>query len=300
MIYNIKDLPSHLMGIYKLTFPNNKIYIGQSNNIKRRMYEHKNKITRQPVSYAINKYGMPSELEVLEEFKEYDPKYWSEREKFFIQYYQSTNKDIGYNVLSGGPFTLVGINNPASKLTELQLQQIVTLLQENKMSQKDIAKLFGVSDSTINDINMGKTYYNPNLFYPIRELHYVLKGSETTNAKFDEQTLALLHKDLKDANISLNQLAIKYNCDKTVIYNINNGLTYFDDKIDYPIRKNKYKYCQRQFTPSQLDFIFNSLQDKSKTMEEIARVVDCDRKIIGEINKGKRYPREDIVYPIRK
>ena len=36
----VKDLKPAMMGIYKITFPNNKIYIGKSVDIKRRMFEH--------------------------------------------------------------------------------------------------------------------------------------------------------------------------------------------------------------------------------------------------------------------
>ena len=46
-------------GIYKLTFPNGKVYVGQSIDIKQRWYAHKctlNK-TRTPLINAINKYG---------------------------------------------------------------------------------------------------------------------------------------------------------------------------------------------------------------------------------------------------
>ena len=49
-----------MIGIYKITNKlNNKIYIGQSNNIQRRFLEHQTKgsISRIPVDEAIQKYG---------------------------------------------------------------------------------------------------------------------------------------------------------------------------------------------------------------------------------------------------
>lgn len=50
ILYDIllKELPDKVCGIYKITFPNGKVYIGQSNNIRRRMYEHNN-INKQQV-----------------------------------------------------------------------------------------------------------------------------------------------------------------------------------------------------------------------------------------------------------
>lgn len=49
-----------MVGIYKITNKiNGKIYVGQSNNIKRRFWEHQNRgaASRIPVDAAIEKYG---------------------------------------------------------------------------------------------------------------------------------------------------------------------------------------------------------------------------------------------------
>lgn len=38
--YNLDNCPNNISGIYLISFPNGKIYIGLSNNIKRRIKEH--------------------------------------------------------------------------------------------------------------------------------------------------------------------------------------------------------------------------------------------------------------------
>lgn len=89
-----------MTGIYKITNKlNNKIYIGQSVNIKRRWQEHiydnrKNSL----IHLAIQKYGKDNfDFEVIElcEQKELDTK-----EQYWINYYQSFDK--GYNLTRGG------------------------------------------------------------------------------------------------------------------------------------------------------------------------------------------------------
>lgn len=53
-----KDLQPSMMGIYKINFPNNKIYIGKSIDIKRRIFEHNCPSNNQtPCDKAINELG---------------------------------------------------------------------------------------------------------------------------------------------------------------------------------------------------------------------------------------------------
>ena len=99
--------------IYKYTFPNGKIYIGQTRvSVKDRHYQHmlsaatNNKCT--PCELAIIKYGEP-EVETLEtiEVSDYEnlklQELLDEAEKKWIEHYNSTTKSgRGYNVQEGG------------------------------------------------------------------------------------------------------------------------------------------------------------------------------------------------------
>ena len=56
-ILKIEEIPQNLSCIYKLDFPNGKIYIGKSINLKRRMHEHNRpNETQTAVDRAIKKY----------------------------------------------------------------------------------------------------------------------------------------------------------------------------------------------------------------------------------------------------
>ncbi len=94
-------------GIYKLIGPDGKVYIGKTINLRVRLNKHKNyKTTCGVKSYlknAILNYGWSSFsvelLEVLEHFdKSKDNDYLLLRESEYIDLYDSTNKDRGYNI----------------------------------------------------------------------------------------------------------------------------------------------------------------------------------------------------------
>ena len=102
-----------IIGIYKITKKSNgKSYIGQSNDIERRLIEHKYK-TDIPVELAIQKYGIEAfDYEIIEEcsLEQLD-----EREKYWIAHY-NTFKGFGYNCNEGGGNNR-GENNGRTKLT---------------------------------------------------------------------------------------------------------------------------------------------------------------------------------------
>ncbi len=102
-----------MIGIYKITKKENgKSYIGQSNNIERRIKEHQYKIDI-PIELAIHKYGKDAfTYEVIEEC---DLEQLDEKERYWIAYY-NTYKGFGYNCSEGGGNNRCE-NNGRTKLT---------------------------------------------------------------------------------------------------------------------------------------------------------------------------------------
>ena len=97
-----------ITGIYKITnLVNGKIYIGQSLDIERRYKAHinfsKNKSSREyntPIHNAIRKYGEENfKCEVLIECKKEE---LDELEKYYIKFFNSTDREKGYNLTPGG------------------------------------------------------------------------------------------------------------------------------------------------------------------------------------------------------
>lgn len=298
----IKDCPINLSGIYKIDFPNNKSYIGKAVDIKRRMVEHNNDL-RQPVLYAaIQKYfnGNIQEFFILEENVPREK--LNERERYYIALYQSNNKELGYNLTEGGDGAALGLDNVASKFTQEDLNNIISLLQTTDVPMYQIAESYKCSRATIERLNSGETYYNQNLTYPIRKNKYVPKGGcQNGNSSLTEEQLANLINDLKDMSLSNKDITLKYNICQTTLTNINNGRAYYNSDIDYPIRKRNESRA-RIFTLEELLLVKEMLmQDKKQvTMTDIGNKINCDRKVISDINKGVRQPQEGWSYPIRK
>lgn len=109
--------------IYKITnLNNNKVYIGQTiRSIEQRWSEHKHTAlketnTNYPLYNAIRKYGIDSfKIEMIEEC---DDSILNEREKFWIQYFNS-HGDNGYNVTDGGETVSKKLYKPVQQINFL-------------------------------------------------------------------------------------------------------------------------------------------------------------------------------------
>ena len=91
-----------MIGIYKITSPSGRIYIGQSINIKERIQSHKRTLSKtQPRLYnSFIKYGVDAhKFEVVELCEKEN---LNEREKYYIKLFNCFNNENGLNLMSGG------------------------------------------------------------------------------------------------------------------------------------------------------------------------------------------------------
>lgn len=164
-------------GIYKITNKiNNKIYIGQSIDIKRRWSEHKSRANEKdtncynkPLYRSIRKYGIENfNFEIIEECKVEE---LNEKEKYYIQLFNSLIPN-GYNILGeteqyakpkhickkcGKPISNKTINllcrqcycESTRKIERPTKEILYNQLKKSKGNFVQVGKFYNVADNTI-------------------------------------------------------------------------------------------------------------------------------------------------------
>lgn len=126
------------MKIYKITnLINNKIYIGKTHKtIEERWQRHltdtnRNKNTNIALRKSILKYGEENfKIEEIDEAK--DSKTLNEKERYWISYYNSTDRKIGYNLTKGGDG-----NNTYEFKTSDELNEIKDKIRQTKLGKNN-------------------------------------------------------------------------------------------------------------------------------------------------------------------
>ena len=162
-----------MIGIYKITNKtNNKIYIGQSTNIEKRWGEHKRNAFNSnthtyhyPLYLAIRKYGLDSF--VFEIIEECSTENLTTQDQYWMDYYHSLDGNYGYNLVPAENAKR-GEHCNWAVLTDFQVEQIENLLQRTTIPMSQIAEMYQVSGSCIEDINKGRRRTKDNLQYPLR------------------------------------------------------------------------------------------------------------------------------------
>lgn len=298
MITNINE-NLKVCGIYKLNYDNGKIYIGQALSIYSRAIEHNSK-NIQICDQALKNHQASIEiLEIVNDILQLD-----NIESKWINYYNATDKNIGYNILNQGNASgKRGTENCNASFNKEQLNEIVNLLiNETKLSYKDIANLYSVDQTTILRISQGYSYFNPNLNYPLRKNnHDTMKKDSIIDYFQNEEELLQLKDDLLyrwDLEIE-NDLAKQYNIPIRIIRSINQGHLFENiGNYKYPIR-NKNIRNNQNFTIDDVLNILSDLRNTTKSMSDIGNKYNIHRNTVSKINKGEAYIIKNYDYPAR-
>lgn len=118
---------------------NNKVYIGQTRtSVSQRWAEHLRhaRYGEQVINRAMRKYGVDKFY--IETLEICDIKYLDEREIYYIDLYNSTDKSRGYNVSIGG-------STPRFKRKVLSISDLVHFYVDENFTLEEIANKFKVS-----------------------------------------------------------------------------------------------------------------------------------------------------------
>ena len=183
--------------IYKVTnLINSKVYIGQTiGSLRLRWKKHIRSNGCVYLHSAILKYG--EENFKIEEI-EYIPKeQLDEREIYWISYYNSTDKKLGYNILPGGKLG----RKEKYKLTPEQTKELIELDKQG-VSHTKIGEMFNINRKTVTfilrrEINYTSKYKKLSERDDLEEIKEFLK----TNPTADE-----VMEKFKIGNVSLFRL----------------------------------------------------------------------------------------------
>jgi len=189
---------------------NNKVYIGQASNFKRRLggyksfAKHNNHSSKRPINRAINKYGWNNfDIIILEECQR---EQLNEREIYWINFYKSTDHLKGYNISPGGNVfsdIYCGKNNPFyGHNHSLKTRNHLSELAKERFQDKNNHPLFGKhhKQTTIEKLKKIDRSY---IKIPVLQLDKItgMLIKEWPSAR--EAAIGLGHKKERGSNITI-------------------------------------------------------------------------------------------------
>lgn len=137
------------MIVYIYTFPNGKKYVGQtSRTLKERARQGDGYVNSPAVYNAIRKYGWDNII--IETFNCNSKQEMNELEQYYIQLYNTTDNNYGYNLTLGGDGTI-----------HINRQQVINLWHQG-LTITEVATNMNCNNSTISEILKAEGLYDKN------------------------------------------------------------------------------------------------------------------------------------------
>lgn len=289
--------------IYKFTNKiNGKSYIGQTKDFKKRLNSHKsssnNKKSNEyntPFHRAIRKYGIDNfKYEILEEIPEGESQeFIDEREKFFIQYYETLTQKGGYNVSKGGqgfsrdslPF-----EERIKKSSLFKPEEIVDIQNRllNDEEFDDIEKIYPqLKRSYLLNINCGLNFKNEKLNYPLKK---------NSRSQFSKREITEIKRLIK-LNFPYKEIQKRFGIKSLgFISGINTGKYFFDNNEIYPLCTKGNSRLANAATAKEIQRL---LIMTDLTHAQIGNMVGRSKSTVTAINNGRNH-KKDFKYPLRQ
>ena len=143
-----------MIGIYKIINPNNKVYVGQSTNIKNRFIHYKSLDKRQIKLYnSFQKYGIDNhQFEIIEECSE---DILDERETYWGNYYNVLSEGLncrlgkGRGICSEETKQKIGINNKGKGVKSIIQYDLEGNIIKEWISAKEASRQLNIKNTDI-------------------------------------------------------------------------------------------------------------------------------------------------------
>lgn len=280
--------------IYKYTNNiNGKIYVGQTTTaLETRHTKHLTQLEDNTYFHrAIKKYGIDNfSLEVIEDnipLSELDNReiYWIKT----LDSYYTSNK--GYNLTKGGQW-----GTSSQLVCGSAEEEIKDLIKNSDLTFQQIGSLYGVSLWCISDINRGKTFFEEDRQYPIR--------NTITRTPLNSELVAQIIDMLQNTSKSIIDIGLTLGISDYTVGEINRGHNSWCPRdLDYPIRKGeKLNTYQNKVTQDQVVQICKALIFSSDTLEIIGKNYNIAKNTVGDISRGITWKEitSQFKCPIRK
>jgi group I intron endonuclease len=206
------------MFIYKTTNNiNGKIYIGKLVR-ESKTYLGSGKILKQ----ALKKYGKNNFTREIIEYCDCKIKL-SEREKFWIEYYNSTDNTIGYNITKGGDG---GSTNSYFLNKKLTMEHKLKISQNHHDVQGEKNPMFGKLHTEISKEKMSiKRKGLKHLESTIEKFKIRSGGENNSNSKLTESDVTKIRFEHNNGT-TLKELSIKYKVNSPCVWKIVKRITW--------------------------------------------------------------------------
>lgn len=257
-------------------------YVGQTNNLKRRIREHSSCAqNKTAASYdallhkKMRQYGEENFIiDVLEIIYSDDIDEVNQREQYWIQKMQSfRGTGLGYNSDLGGS------RKHSSLFTSQEIKQIKEEIKKGT-PYLELQHKYSISASFLSSLNNGVYFTEKDEEYPLFKYY-------KANKDYDELIELLIHSTL-----TLKEIAERLNIGYSTVKKINNGTLRKGLYPTYPIRK---------ITPVQAkaNQVKDLLLNTSLTKTEIMKAASVSDETVRRINLGLTHFDAQLTYPLR-
>lgn len=262
---------------------NNHKYVGQTNNLNRRIREHRScAFNKNAPSYndlihqKIRQYGEENfTIEVLEMLYNASDEEINKREIYWINKLDTfCSSGKGYNKTMGG-FN----KTKNSILSQEQIKQLKNDIKQG-ICYLDLSNKYNISISFISSINNGIYFFDETENYPLYKYY-------KTDKDYDE-----LINLLENSTYSLSTIAKMLNIGYSTVKKINEGKLRKNLYPTYPIRK-KTVYEMRA------DKVKDLLVNTNLTYKEITQLTGASDETIRRIRIGQCFKDNNLTYPLR-